>query len=184
MSTLKLQGEIQSSISTKILEQTEKKLGFIPNMYKKFAHNPSLLDAYAYSYNSFRTHAGFSPVEQEVILLSVAYVNNCEYCMAAHSFVADNMTNVPTEVTNAIRNGESIPDNKLKVLSETAIKLTENRGHLNDNELQSFLNAGYTESHILGIITGIAVKVMSNYANHNTHPELDAAFMKRKWSKQ
>lgn len=103
--------------------------------------------------------------------------------MAAHSFVADNMTKVPVEVTNAIRNGEAIPDGKLSVLSKTSKILTENRGQLSDTELQDFLNIGYSESHILGIIAGIAVKVMSNYANHNTLPELDDIFSNRKWTK-
>lgn len=183
MANLKLQEKTLSPTSSKILSEAKNKLGFVPNMYEKFAHNRSLLDAYSYSYNSFRVNAGFTPVEQEVILLSVAYVNNCEYCMAAHSFVADNMTKVPAEVTDAIRNGEQIHDSKLSTLSKTAVLLTENRGHLTDAQLQDFLDAGYTESHILGIITGIAVKVMSNYANHNTHPQLDDVFSGRKWSK-
>lgn len=184
MANLKLQEKITCTISTNIMNETKKKLGFVPNMYEKFAHNSALLDAYTYSYNSFRANAGFTPVEQEVILLSAAYVNNCEYCMAAHSFVADNMTKVPVEVTNAIRNGEPIQDSKINVLSKTTKLLTENRGKLNDTEIQDFLSVGYSENHILGIIAGIAVKVMSNYANHNTLPELDDVFSGRKWTKK
>lgn len=56
-------------------------------MYKSMGNNPALLDAYIYSYNSFRANSGFNSVEQEVVFLSVAYENNCEYCMAAHSFI-------------------------------------------------------------------------------------------------
>ncbi|MEM6831451.1 MAG: carboxymuconolactone decarboxylase family protein, partial [Bacteroidota bacterium] len=130
-----------------------------------------------------RKHSGFSPVEQEVILLSIAYVNGCEYCVSAHSFVADMMSKVPTEVTDAIRNGALIPDEKLSTLSKTTKLLTENRGHLSDAELAAFLGVGYTESHVLGIITGIAAKTMSNYSNHNTHPEVDEAFRGRLWKK-
>jgi hypothetical protein len=45
------------------------------------------------------------------------------------------------------------------------------------------LAEGYTETHVLGIIAGIAVKTISNYSNHNTNPELDAAFAGRVWKK-
>ena len=143
MAHLKLQEEITSEVSTNIINETKKKLGFVPNMYKKLAHNSALLDAHTYSYASFRVNAGFTPVEQEVILLSVAYVNNCEYCMAAHSFAADNMSKVPTEVTNAIRNGEPIPDSKLSVLSETTKILEERRGQMSGTEIQDIISAGY-----------------------------------------
>lgn len=181
MANLKLASPISSEISNVIIENTKAKMGFAPNMYLKMGQNPALLDAYAYAYNSFRKNAGFSPVEQEVILLSVAYQNACPYCMAAHSFVADNMTKVPKEVTDAIRNNTPITDSKLAVLSNLTKVLTRNRGRVEAHLIQEFLNAGYAEQHILGIIAGIAVKTMSNYTNHNTKPEVDELFVSRKW---
>lgn len=103
--------------------------------------------------------------------------------MAAHSFVGDMMTKVPAEVTEAIRKGQQIPDVKLSALSKLTRTLTVNRGIASRDEVKSFLSAGYTESHVLGIIAGIAVKTMSNYSNHNTIPEVDTAFAGRVWKK-
>jgi uncharacterized peroxidase-related enzyme len=183
MAQLKLKNNSISPISQEILNTTEKALGFIPNMYKKMAHNPALLDAYTYSYNSFRANSGFNSVEQEVVFLSVAYENNCEYCMAAHSFVGDMMTKVPTEVTNAIRDNKQIPDAKLAALSKLTRSLTANRGNVSQEQIDEFIAAGYTEAHVLGIIAGIAVKTLSNYSNHLTHPEVDMAFAGRSWKK-
>lgn len=183
MVNLKLENEITSPVSTDILEKTKKGLGFVPNMYIKMGHNPALLDAYSYAYNSFRANSGFSPVEQEVVFLSVAYENNCEYCMAAHSFVGDMMSKVPVEVTNAIREGRQIPDPKLAALSKLTRSLTATRGNVSQEEVKEFLDAGYTESAVLGIIAGIGVKTLSNYSNHNTNPEVDAAFAGRVWKK-
>ncbi len=183
MANLKLENVQVSSKTTEILENTKKGLGFIPNMYAKMGGNTALLDAYTYAYKTFRENAGFTPVEQEVIFLSVAYENNCEYCMAAHSFVGDMMTKVPAEVTNAIREGQQIPDVKLAALSKLTRLLTANRGNVSQEEIDAFLAAGYSETHVLGIIAGIAVKTMSNYSNHNTNPELDTAFAGRAWKK-
>jgi AhpD family alkylhydroperoxidase len=183
MANLKLEDVPVSQKTKEIFEKTKKALGFIPNMYVKMGANPALLDAYIYGYDSFRTNAGFTPVEQEVVFLSIAYENNCEYCMAAHSFVADVMSKVPTEVTNAIREGKQIPDVKLAALSKLARILTVNRGIASKKEIDEFLSAGYPESAVLGIIAGIAVKTLSNYSNHNTSPELDAPFAGRVWKK-
>ena len=183
MAHLKLENNSISLISEEIFDKTQKGLGFVPNMYKKMGNNPALLDAYTYAYNSFRAHSGFNPVEQDVVFLSVAYENNCEYCMAAHSFVGDVMSKVPTEVTDAIRGNTHIPDVKLAALSKLTRSLTVNRGTASQDEVDAFLAVGYTESHVLGIIAGIAVKTLSNYSNHLTHPEVDEAFAGRIWKK-
>ena len=77
MAHLKLENVSASPITNEILEGTKKTLGFIPNMYVTMGANPALLDSYTYAYKSFRANAGFTPAEQEVIFLSVAYENNC-----------------------------------------------------------------------------------------------------------
>ncbi len=189
MSTIKMTNlelktiETANTISSEILETTQKKLGFIPNMYAGMANNTALLDGYVAAYNSFRAHSGFTPQEQEVVFLSVAYVNNCDYCMAAHSFVGDNMTQVPVEVTDAIRNNSEIPDAKLKALSLFAKKMTTSRGLPSEADIENFLNAGYTENHILGVIAGVGVKTMSNYFNHVFNTPVDTMFKDRIWKK-
>lgn len=183
MANLKLENSSNSPKTVEILERTKKSLGFVPNMYVKMGANTALLDAYTVSYNSFRENSGFNPIEQEVIFLSVAYENNCEYCMAAHSFVADMMSKVPVEVTNAIRNGGIIPDFKLAALSKLTRILTANRGVVSEAEISEFLAAGYTESAVLGIIAGIGIKTLSNYSNHNTNPDVDLPFAGRIWKK-
>lgn len=183
MTNLQLDSNSISENSQKIVDHTQKTLGFIPNMYAKMAHNTALLDVYTYAYNSFRANSGFNSIEQEVIFLSVALENQCNYCMAAHSFIADNMSKVPVEVTNAIRDHKEISDTKLAALSKLTRLLTVNRGKVDQAAIDHFLAAGYSDSHVLGIVAGIAVKTLSNYSNHLTHPEVDAAFKARKSDK-
>jgi len=170
-------------ISSQILENTKNSIGLIPNMYAGMANNPALLQSYESGYSAFRTNSGFNPQEQEVVFLSVAYENDCEYCMAAHSFVADNMTNVPVEVTNAIRNNTEIPDEKLKALSVFTKAVTTKRGLPSETEITDFIDAGYTKEHILGVIAGVGVKTLSNYFNHIFNTPVDEAFQGRVWKK-
>ena len=78
--------ESAAPLASTILQGTKDAMGFVPNMYGLMANNPALLDAYTYTYKTFRANSGFTPIEQEVIFLSVAYENECDYCVAAHSF--------------------------------------------------------------------------------------------------
>lgn len=175
--------ENADNISSKILENAKKKMGMIPNMYASMANNTALLDGYVYAYNSFRVNSGFTHQEQEVVFLSIAYENECDYCMAAHSFVGDNMTNVPEEITNAIRNNSEIPDEKLKALSVFSKVITSKRGLPSQADIDDFLGAGYSENHILGVISGVGIKTMSNYFNHIFNTPVDDAFKVRIWKK-
>lgn len=164
------------------LQATQKAMGFVPNMYGAMANLPGLLDAYSHAYGKFRAEGGFTPVEQEVVLLAISRFNGCHYCVAAHSFVADMMSKVPTEITDAIRDGRAIRDAKLETLRAFAHVMTESRGNPTAEQAQAFLAVGYSEQQILGIILAISAKVISNYSNHIFHTEVDDAFAGRRWS--
>jgi uncharacterized peroxidase-related enzyme len=164
-----------------LLESAKQKMGFVPNMYGAMANEPALYEAYATTYAAFRAECGFSPVEQEVIFLAISRENSCDYCMAAHSFVADKMSKVPAGITDAIRDGRSIADTKLEALAAFAAKMVASRGRPNDADVSAFLAAGYSERNILGIILAIGVKTFSNYTNHVFHTPVDGAFASRRW---
>lgn len=165
-----------------LLAQAKSQLGFVPNMYGAMANEPPLLDAYFSGYASFRAESGFSPIEQEVIFLTISRENGCEYCVAAHSLVADAMSKVPTPVTDAIRDRRSVPDSKLSVLVDFAAKMVSSRGRPTDADVEVFRAAGYSERNILGVILAISVKTLSNYTNHIFHTPLDEAFAGRIWT--
>ena len=163
------------------LQQAQEKMGFIPNMYARMANSPGLFDTYQQGYAVFRAESGFTPAEQEVVFLTISRVNGCEYCMAAHSFVADKMSNVPRAVTDAIRNGTEIPDERLSALAKFTRVMVEQRGLPKTRDVEAFLAARYTERQILEIILAISIKTLSNYANHIFHTPTDAMFASRAW---
>lgn len=163
------------------LENANKNLGFVPNMYLNMANAPALLKSYLQTYALFRNESDFTAIEQEVIFLTISRENNCEYCIAAHSVIADNMSRVPLEVTDAIRNDGVINDTRLSALIHFTKVMLNSRGHPTKNEVNIFLGVGYSEKHILEIIVAIAVKTMSNYSNHLFHTPVDNAFAGRVW---
>lgn len=163
------------------LEDAKAKLGFIPNMYSVMANSPGLLDTYVHGYNLFRAQSGFTPTEQEVVFLAISRENGCTYCVAAHSFIADKMSGVPAAVTDAIRDGTPIPDAKLAALHDFARLMVRQRGLPTRSDVSGFLAAGYSEKQVLEIVLAIAVKTLSNYANHVFHTPVDTVFAGRAW---
>jgi len=166
-----------------ILQSAKDNMGMVPNLFAVMANNPSLLKAYTSADDTFRNDSGFSPVEQEVLLLSIAVKNACTYCVAAHSFIADNQSKVPEDITNAIRDGKAIPDEKLQALGQYAKAVVESRGYPSDEVTNNLKAHGYTDKHIAGVITAVGMKTFSNYINHIANTPLDQAFEGRKWIK-
>jgi uncharacterized peroxidase-related enzyme len=160
----------------KILQATQDRLGFIPNMYGYMGALPGVLTGYIAAYNSFRQDAGFTPPQQETVFLSVSAVNGCSYCTAAHSMIADKMSKVPADSLAALRAATPLPDAKLNALAVFTRIMTKKRGLPEKPEVDAFLAAGYEVSHVLGIVQAMACKTYSNYVNHLAATELDPAF--------
>ncbi|MCS3902574.1 putative peroxidase-related enzyme [Methylohalomonas lacus] len=164
------------------LDKAESQVGFVPHMYQAMANSPGLLDTYLHGYQQFRENSVFAPAEQEVVFLVISRENGCHYCMAAHSFLADKQSGVPGVVTDAVRNYETIPDPRLAALARFTAIMVETRGRPTSADAQAFLDAGFSERHILDIVLAQAVKTLSNYTNHLFHTEVDSLFAGRTWN--
>lgn len=165
-----------------ILETTRKQIGMIPNMYLRIGVSPGALETYRLGYERFRKESGLTGAEQEVVFLTISFENACEYCMAAHSVIADTASKLAKEATDAIRNGAEIPDPKLEALSAFTRAMLVKRGRPSQDDVADFLAAGYGERQVLEIVLAIAVKTISNYTNHLFETPVDGPFAARAWS--
>lgn len=128
-----------------ILSNTRRTQGFIPNMYGEMAHAPGALSTYLHGYDWFRKESGFTPAEQEVVLLVISRENACHYCIAAHSMLAEKISKVPSQALQAIREGAAIDDPKLRALAAFVQEMVQTRGNPSAASLQTFTGAGYSE---------------------------------------
>ncbi len=166
--------------SRPILAATQKKFGFVPNLFRVMAEAPAAGEAYMAVMDIFE-RSSLSDAEQQTILLSVSFVNECEYCMAAHSMVAG-MKNVPAEIIEALRSGTMLPDTKLDALAVLTRSVVETRGWPTEAAKEAFFAAGYGTREYLEVIVGVTVKTLSNYVNHAADTPLDTAFEAAKWA--
>lgn len=165
-----------------LLDLTRKQIGMVPHMYLRIGVSPGALETYRLGYERFRKESGFTAGEQEVVFLTISFENGCEYCMAAHSVIADTSSRLPREVTDAIRDGTDIVDPRLRALATLTRAVLLKRGRPSAADVETFLAAGYAERQILEIVLAIAVKTISNYANHLFATPLDPQFARRAWT--
>ena len=167
--------------SKAILEGATQKYGFTPNLLGVLAESPAALKAYT-SLAGAVAETTLSPTEQQVVVMTTSFENGCTYCMAAHSTISA-MSGVADDVVESLRSGTDIADPKLNALAVFTRATVRNNGLVDSSVTDAFLAAGYTNENILEVITGIAQKVMSNYANHFAHTQPDPQFAPKAWAK-
>ncbi len=166
--------------SRPLLEAIAKSLGFVPSLYAGMAESPAALKAYQELSAIFRRSA-LGPVEQQVVLLAVSVENACEFCVAAHSFVARHVAKVPGPVIAALRAGETLADMRLNALAVFARRIVRARGWVNEGDVRAFLDTGFTREQALDVVLGVSMKTLSNYANHLLKTPPDQAFAAERW---
>lgn len=164
----------------KILQQAQDVFGFTPNLIQKMANAPVVAEAYLTLSGLFEKST-FSPLEQQLILLTVSRMHKCEYCVAAHSALAK-MQSLPSTVIDAIRNYEELTDPKLAALQKMTENMVLTRGNPDQIVIDEFLQEGYRPEQLLEMILGIALKTLSNYTNHIADTQLDSVLISERWS--
>lgn len=161
------------------LREIEKKFGFIPNMMAVLAESPPALEAYRGIQAAFGK-SGFSPAEQMFTTLVVSIANACTYCVPVYSMFSLK-AGVPEAVVDAARDGGPIDDGRYAALRDFTTAVVDNRGHVSDDEIAAFLDAGFTKAQVLEVIVASAFKLISNYTNHMADIPLDEAFQPFLW---
>jgi uncharacterized peroxidase-related enzyme len=170
------------SESVPVLEGLEKHIGFIPNLIGVLAESPMAITSVA-AVNQAIEQSALSPVEQRVVTITTSVENSCSYCVPAQSTMAK-MAEMPDEILEQIRSGESLSDKKLEALHVFTLKLITNKGWVPENDLQAFVDAGYTTGQVLEVITLVSLMNLTNYVGHISSLPLDNAFLPQQWNKQ
>jgi alkylhydroperoxidase family enzyme len=183
MTSLKVHNiESAPEASKPLLENSQKAYGMIPGLHGVLAGAPGLLKAYQDIHQLF-TETSFNNEELTVVWQTINVEHACHYCVPAHTGIAK-MMKVDDVIIDALRDETPLTDSKLEALRTITLAITRNRGHVSQEDLESFYAAGYGEQQVLEIILGLSQKVISNYTNHIANTPVDEAFQKFAWSKK
>ena len=158
------------------LQSIKDRYGFIPNLAGVFAESPGafkgLLGLLQANDDESLT---LEPLERQIVQLAVATENRCDYCVAAHSMLAHSM-GLDRDQIDRIQNQRPLGNDRHEVLRVFATDVVESRGWVDQENLDAFLATGFTKGQVLEILLAVALKTLTNYANHITKPAVNAQF--------
>ena len=160
-------------------EVSEKNQAIFDNLKKQVGFVPNLFATYAYSENALKNYLDFSGApsslkakEKEAVNLAVSEVNNCEYCLAAHTAIGK-MNGYNDDQIIELRQGKASFDTKIDALARLARNITENRGNTDQAVLDNFFDAGWTKENLIDTISLVGDKTISNYINNTVKAPVD-----------
>lgn len=179
---ISLTPETAPAPATRILQGSQRQFGFLPSPLAKAAHAPLYLKHLLAGFEAFE-RTSLSATEREVVALSVAREQGCEYCMAMHSAL---LAKDPEHgaLLAALRDGTAIAAKRLEALRAFVVALVKGGGRVPDELFARVRAAGFTQEQCLEILLGVGVYFMSTAGNALTQAELDAPFAAFAWQPQ
>jgi len=153
-----------------LLQSVERKLGFAPNILRTMANSPVVLHGYL-EFSHALSKGNLSPKFREQVALAVSEVNDCQYCLAAHSAIGRSV-GLSEEAIGDSRRGES-PDPKEATVLAFARNVVENRGWVSDEDVAKLRKVGFSQGDIVELIANISLTLFTNHFNHVAGTEVD-----------
>ena len=145
--------------------------GSLPNLARVMANSPAVLHGYLRF--SGALDGGVLPQEvRERIALLIAEENGCEYCLSAHSYIAEHVLGLPLTEIAAARRGTS-DVSRVSALLRLASAVNRGRGHVGDEVLEHARDAGLSDGEIAEVIAQVAANAFTNYFAKAARVEVD-----------
>jgi uncharacterized peroxidase-related enzyme len=170
MKTISVPTREQVSPANQVLfDNLTKAIGSVPNLFAVYAHSENAFGTYLALSNA---KTSLRAKEKEVVNLVVSQVNGCEYCLAAHTAISK-LQGFTDEQILEIRRASISFDNKLDALAKLAKSIAENKGHADEQLLENFYAAGYTEGSLIDVVIVVGDKTITNYLYALTGVSID-----------
>ncbi|QRP48633.1 carboxymuconolactone decarboxylase family protein [Amycolatopsis sp. FDAARGOS 1241] len=156
--------------SQQILEGVRAQLGFVPNMFKTIASNPTVLEVVTTLQGTLSRV--LDARTRHSIALAVSEANGCDYCLAMHTYVSSEFGGMSSDDIALSRAGSSV-DPKRAAAANFARRVVDSRGRVSDADLAGVRDAGYTDSQILAIVTVAVQALLTNFINNVNQTDID-----------
>ncbi len=158
-----------SQENQQIFDHLKVKVGFVPNIYATYAYSSSALSRYLTFVNG---RTSINNKEKEVINLIISQINECTYCLAAHTAIGK-MNGFNDEQIIELRKGSASFDTKFDALVKLAAEIIKNRGTISDITLNRFYEVGYNDENLIDVIVAVGEKTITNFLHKATNVPVD-----------
>jgi len=153
-----------------LLDVVKSKMGMVPNMMRTMANSPAVLNGYL-GFSSGLATSSLGGKLGELIALTIANENGCNYCNSAHSFVAGKIGVKEEDIADA-REAKSV-DPKINAALNFSREILNSRGAVSQGALESVRTAGYNDQQIIEILAQVSLSIFTNYVNILADTDID-----------
>jgi uncharacterized peroxidase-related enzyme len=141
-----------------------EKLGFVPNVLRLYALRPGRLLAWNAHYEeAMRGDSTLTRAEREMIAVVVSVVNDCAYCIAAHSAALRKLTKDPALADQvAAGYAEAAIPARVRQALDFAVKLTRTPAAMGEADVDALRQAGWSDEDVMDIAE---VTALFNFSN-------------------
>lgn len=166
--------------SKEMLASVMTRFGFLPNVYAHLAEAPAALEGLL-KLSTIFMRSSLSERQRHVLMLTSSVENRCTFCVAAHTrgAIAGGLSQ---QSIAAIRDGRGPEDAQDAAMASFVRAMIRSKGFVSDSELSEFFAAGFSPRNALEVVLGVTLKIITNYANHMTHTELNGELAEFRWS--
>ena len=164
--------ESNTGASGQIYAQIKKAIGNVPNTFAAIAaHGPAALKS-VLAADAVLATGSLTKRDQEIVKLVISDAGGCDYCVAAHSYLAK-LAGVEPDVLKQIREELPTGDAKRDALVGFVRKLAQSSGTVSDVDFAAIRAVGYSDAQLVEISLAFATTVFTNVFNRINDTEID-----------
>ena len=129
-----LNPETTTGKSKDLFNAVQSKLGMVPNMMRTMGNSPAVLNGYL-SFSGALSESSIGAKLGELIALTVANANACDYCNAAHSFIGEKLVGIDPTVLKLAKEGKST-DSKIQAALTFSRTLIAKKGNCSKEQVE------------------------------------------------
>ena len=153
-----------------LFDTVQAKLGGVPNLFRVLGNAPAALNGYL-NLSAALAGGSFDAKLRERIALAVAEINQCGYCLSAHTFIGRKLGLSGQDIADARH--ANATDARTDAILKLARSIVVQRGELGGAGPERARAAGLTDGEVIETVANVALNIFSNYVNHIAGTTID-----------
>jgi uncharacterized peroxidase-related enzyme len=151
-----------TATSRDLLDQIHGAFGATPNMFRAVANSPAALASMWGAFGALGDGTLGAKLGEQ-IAVAVADINDCEYCLAAHTVLGRKAGATADEMA-AAQAGHA-DDPKTAAALAFATRVVRQRAKVDAADVDALRHAGFDDGQIMEIMAHVALNLFTNYVN-------------------
>ncbi|MCD6531714.1 carboxymuconolactone decarboxylase family protein [bacterium] len=155
----------------KLFKKVEAGLGKMPVLFRAMANSEDVFEGFL-NLNGALANTEIGPKLVKAVILRTSQLNDCHYCLCAHTQMAKDANLMTDEEILNARKGIGW-DEKSQTMLDFVEKVVKNKGYVTQEDIDKMHKAGFSDKNIVEILGAIVVATMTNYLAHIADTPID-----------